>query len=72
MEIKGYSDLWKAIIRPPRQDDYSEGDLGPEEFQLKGRKFKRTNLELENERGLKLQCCHYEPVDSQRPCKELP
>jgi hypothetical protein len=23
----GYEDLWKAIIRPPR-DDYKESDLG--------------------------------------------
>lgn len=27
MEGYGYSDAWKAIIRPPR-DEYTEADLG--------------------------------------------
>lgn len=67
MEIKGYSDLWKAIIRPPRHDDYNDEDLGPQKFKLNGRVFKRTDIDLENERGLILKCTHYEPIDSQRP-----
>lgn len=24
----GYDDLWKAIIRPPRDTDYDNNDLG--------------------------------------------
>eukprot|EP00344_Euplotes_crassus_P002808 CAMPEP_0197004600 /NCGR_PEP_ID=MMETSP1380-20130617/23854_1 /TAXON_ID=5936 /ORGANISM="Euplotes crassus, Strain CT5" /LENGTH=387 /DNA_ID=CAMNT_0042423445 /DNA_START=27 /DNA_END=1191 /DNA_ORIENTATION=+ len=72
MEIKGYSDLWKAIIRPPRNDDYDDAELGPPEFQIKGRRFKRTDVDLVNDRELTIKCTHYEPIDSQRPCKELP
>lgn len=72
MEIKGYSDLWKAIIRPPRDDSYTDEQLGPKEFQIKGRKYKRTDIDLENERGLTLKVSHYEPIDSQRPCPQLP
>lgn len=67
MEIKGYSDIWKAIIRPPRDDSYEDETLGPEVFKVKGRQFKRTDVDLENERGLTLKCTHYEPIDSQRP-----
>lgn len=65
----GYSDLWKAIIRPPR-DEYETKDLGPSEFKLAGKRIKRTDLELQNERGLKFKCSHFEPI--KRPCKELP
>jgi hypothetical protein len=54
MEIKGYSDLWKAIIRPPRNDDYEDEELGTAQFIIKGRAFKRTDMDLENERGLTL------------------
>jgi len=72
MEIKGYADLWKAIIRPPRDNDYEEAHLGPPLFKIRGRQFKRTDIDLENDRGLTLKCTHYEPIDSQRPCEELP
>lgn len=54
MEIKGYADLWKAIIRPPRDDEYNDDQLGPETFNIKGRMFKRTDVDLTNDRGLTL------------------
>lgn len=47
MEIKGYSTLWKAIIRPPRFQ-YEMKDLGPQEFFLETMKVVRTDLELIN------------------------
>jgi hypothetical protein len=47
MEIKGYSTLWKAIIRPPRFQ-YDVSDLGPKEFILDTMKVVRTDLELTN------------------------
>lgn len=72
MEIKGYSDLVNAIIRPPRDNEYDDEVLGPKTFEIKGRQFKRTDVDLENERGLTLKWTHYEPIDSQRPCTELP
>ena len=28
-----YEDLWKAVIRPSR-DDYTDQDLGPEKFKI--------------------------------------
>lgn len=72
MEIKGYSDLWKAIIRPPRDNEYDDEDLGPKKFVLKGRQYKRTDIDLVNERDLTIKWTHYEPIDSQRPWKQLP
>ena len=72
MEIKGYSDLVNAIIRPPRDNEYDDEYLGPKTFALKGRQFKRTDIDLENDRGLTLKWTHYEPIDSQRPWTEMP
>lgn len=67
----GYEDLWKSIIRPPREE-YDLAALGPVDFTLRGLLYKRTDLELTNDRGLTLQCSHFEPIPAQRPCPELP
>jgi len=67
----GYNDAWKAIIRPPR-DTYDEKDLGSNQFSIGSRKFKRTDLNIRNERGLILRCSFFEPDNSQRVAKELP
>mmetsp|Transcript_30416 Transcript_30416/g.27666 ORF Transcript_30416/g.27666 Transcript_30416/m.27666 type:complete len:270 (-) Transcript_30416:640-1449(-) len=64
-----YSDLWKAIIRPPR-DEYMISNLGPKEFKLDGRVFKRIDMTLKNNRGLILECSHYKPAKP--PTKEMP
>ena len=48
-----YSDLWKAIIRPPK-DEYTIEDLGPKQFKVQGKRVKRTDIVLENDRKLKL------------------
>ena len=38
-----YEDLWKAIIRPNR-DDYTDADLGPEKFEIKGKFIKEQTF----------------------------
>jgi len=50
MEIKGYSALWKAIIRPPRHQ-YRLEDMGPTDFNIDGMKIHRTDLVLKNQFG---------------------
>jgi len=65
----GYQDLWKAIIRPPR-DEYAVSDLGPKEFRLKGKIFRRTDIQIKNKRGLVLECSHFEPI--KRVADKLP
>jgi pimeloyl-ACP methyl ester carboxylesterase len=71
MEFKGYSSLWKAVIRPPRYT-YSPEDLGPADFVLDRTRILRTDLELKNQFGHTLQCSHFEPHPSQRKWEELP
>jgi len=65
----GYQDLWKAIIRPPR-DEYTLSDLGPKEFRLQGKLYRRTDLKLKNKRGFTLECSFFEPV--KRVAEQLP
>lgn len=71
MEKYGKTDAWKAIIRPPR-DDYSIEELGPVNFMIGKKSFQRVDFDLENERKQTLKCSLFEPVESDRPAKELP
>eukprot|EP01053_Blabericola_migrator_P003791 Blabericola_migrator_1__3790@NODE_213_length_11357_cov_483_488574_g178_i1_p3_GENE_NODE_213_length_11357_cov_483_488574_g178_i1NODE_213_length_11357_cov_483_488574_g178_i1_p3_ORF_typecomplete_len400_score26_88Hydrolase_4/PF12146_8/2e23Peptidase_S15/PF02129_18/8_1e17Peptidase_S9/PF00326_21/3_4e13Abhydrolase_1/PF00561_20/9e13DUF1100/PF06500_11/2_6e12DUF818/PF05677_12/1_9e10Abhydrolase_6/PF12697_7/1_1e09Acyl_transf_2/PF02273_15/1_2e06Acyl_transf_2/PF02273_15/0_77DLH/PF01738_18/4_7e08BAAT_C/PF08840_1 len=59
-----YGELWKAFIRPPR-DEYLDEELGATKFKLvrDGKTFMRTDFEVINGRGERLQCSHYEPID---------
>jgi len=66
-----YDDLWKAVIRPPR-DEYEEKDLGPEKFNIRGRNYKRTDFSIVNNRNMKLQCSMWEPYDEEREYDRLP
>ena len=66
-----YEDLWKAVIRPNR-DDYKEEDLGPDKFKINNKYFKRTDFSLTNKRGLKLMCSFWEPFDEEREYVRLP
>lgn len=50
------------VIRPPRADYNSDRYLWELEFTLAGRKYKRQDLELTNERGHVLKCSHYVPA----------
>jgi pimeloyl-ACP methyl ester carboxylesterase len=66
-----YSELWKAIIRPPR-DHYEIKDLGPTVFSIENRTYQRTDLPLKNSRGHNLVCSHFEPIPSERVNERLP
>lgn len=70
MKVSGnYSDLWKAIIRPPREE-YTLQNLGtflslyllgPNAFKIGKRSYLRKDLELINPIGLRLRCSHFFP-----------
>jgi pimeloyl-ACP methyl ester carboxylesterase len=66
-----YEDLWKAVIRPNR-DEYKEEDLGPEKFKINHKYYKRTDFSITNKRGLKLMCSFWEPFDEERDYVRLP
>jgi len=66
-----YDDLWKAVIRPPR-DEYTDNELGPEKFTIKGKNYKRTDITIINNRNLKLNCSYWEPYDEEREYDRLP
>ena len=66
-----YDDLWKAIIRPNR-DQYTQEELGPFKFELKGKCYKRTDFQLINKRSQKLECSFWEPFDEEREKPLLP
>ena len=67
-----YEFLWKAIIRPGRDDSYDEEDLGPYKFEIRDNCYKRTDFELINNRGYKLICSFWEPFDEERERINLP
>ncbi|KAK4439505.1 hypothetical protein Salat_0285400 [Sesamum alatum] len=60
------------VIRPPRADYNPDHYLWEKDFTLAGRKYKREDVELRNERGHTLRCSHYVPSelpdDSPLPC----
>ena len=66
-----YESLWKAIIRPTR-DNYQNRDLGPEKFEINSKFYKRTDFTLLNTRNQKLQCSFWEPYDEEREYPYLP
>jgi pimeloyl-ACP methyl ester carboxylesterase len=68
---EAYDELWKAIIRPPR-DRYDPADLGPSVFHIGGRIFRRTDLELLNGRNQRLLCSHFEPSPECRSAAQIP
>ncbi|XP_057856452.2 uncharacterized protein LOC131065832 [Cryptomeria japonica] len=53
--------LVNFVIRPPRADYSPTHDLLEQEFSLKGRRFRRKDLEVINDHGNVLQCSHYMP-----------
>ena len=66
-----YDELWKAVIRPNR-DKYSDIELGPDKFELKGKCYKRTDFTLTNKKNNKLVCSFWEPFDEEREYPKLP
>ena len=73
MKLEGYkySDAWKAIIRPPR-DKYTDKNLYRKKFPIGKKTFKRTDLDIKNDRNLTLKCSFFEPIDEERPVRDLP
>lgn len=66
-----YGDLWKAIIRPPREN-YRILDLGDSEFRMACKNYKRTDFTLTSVQGFNIVASHYEPIDSERISPILP
>eukprot|EP00026_Physarum_polycephalum_P004919 Phypoly_transcript_04945.p1 GENE.Phypoly_transcript_04945~~Phypoly_transcript_04945.p1 ORF type:complete len:605 (+),score=86.22 Phypoly_transcript_04945:195-2009(+) len=67
---QNYDLLCNMIIRPPRFV-YDISDLGPRYFSAGGKPAQRTDFELRNERGMIIQCSHFEPLtnwDQPMPC----
>ncbi|EXC05734.1 hypothetical protein L484_011315 [Morus notabilis] len=54
--------LVNFIIRPPRAEYDPKHDLLEEEFMLRGKWYKRNDVEIKNSRGDVLQCSHYVPI----------
>lgn len=54
--------LVNFIIRPPRAEYDPKNDLLEEEFMLRGKWYKRNDVEINNSRGDVLQCSHYVPI----------
>lgn len=74
--IKGLNTLWddicNLVIRPQRNIYDPETALGSKLFTLSNKIYQRTDLELENERKLKIKCSFFQPIESQRSAKRLP
>jgi len=66
-----YEVLWKAIIRPPR-DEYIEEELGMPNFTIEGRKYIRKDFELLNFQGYLLKVSMLEPDPKERPQDIMP
>jgi len=46
--------------------------LGPKLFTLGNKIYERKDLKLTNERGLRIECSHFQPLESQRVSEKLP
>ena len=59
-----WDDVTDLIIRPQRRE-YTLSDLGPKVFRISDYNnsvFQRIDMELENMRGMKIQCSWYQPM----------
>ncbi|MCQ2821232.1 MAG: alpha/beta fold hydrolase [archaeon] len=66
-----YEALWKAIIRPPR-DEYSEIELGEPEFTFKNKVYVRKDYKVLSSQGYLMKCSMLEPREDYRPSFEMP
>ncbi len=66
-----YESLWKAIIRPPR-DDYEEEELGSPVFTIEKRHYIRKDFELLNFQGYLIKVSMIEPDVRERPQEIMP
>ena len=63
--MEAYAQMWRAIIRPPRAN-YEVQDLGPTQINIGHMNVVRTDIELLGHRKHKLQCSHFEPLETER------
>lgn len=63
---EGIAALASFVIRPPRAS-YSRRDLGEKSFLLDDVRVTRTDIELKNKHGQRLQCSHFEPGNTSEP-----
>mmetsp|Transcript_21313 Transcript_21313/g.38963 ORF Transcript_21313/g.38963 Transcript_21313/m.38963 type:complete len:525 (+) Transcript_21313:112-1686(+) len=71
---ESYDILWKMIIRPPRSQ-YAVSELGYQRFRFQDKAYVRQDEQVVNERGMKMECSHYYPLDpktSGHPPEKLP
>mmetsp|Transcript_55280 Transcript_55280/g.131832 ORF Transcript_55280/g.131832 Transcript_55280/m.131832 type:complete len:534 (+) Transcript_55280:100-1701(+) len=71
---ESYDILWKMIIRPPRSQ-YAVSELGYQKFRFQDKAYCRQDEQVVNDKGLKLECSHYYPLDSKtsgHPREKLP
>ena len=66
-----YETLWKAIIRPPR-DEYYTDELGSPTFILLNKTYHRKDYTILNEQGLQLKLSFIEPDPQNRPKEIMP
>ena len=66
-----YETLWKAIIRPPR-DEYLEEELGSPNFTIENKRYIRKDFELLNFQGYLLKVSMIEPDPKERPQDIMP
>lgn len=69
-QTKGYEELWKAVIRPPRCE-YTISELNAKIFFIDRVCYKRQDFEVVNEKKQKLQCSLYNHIsieEGKSPC----
>ena len=66
-----YEALWKAIIRPPR-DEYIDEELGSPKFTIDKRNYIRKDFELLNFQGYLMKVSMIEPEPRERPQDIMP
>lgn len=59
-----YDSVVNAIIRPPRAE-YRDSNLGPKRFLFGGHEFMRSDLQVQNCKGLSLECSWWKPKNPQ-------
>lgn len=69
--LGGHSEIWKAIIRPPR-DDYKIEHLGPSKFMIGDKLYQRRDFFIYNSKGEKLFCSHWDISDEERQTEKTP
>jgi cephalosporin-C deacetylase-like acetyl esterase len=69
--MEAYASMWRAIIRPPRAN-YEIQDLGPIQFNIGHMNVVRTDIEITGFRNHKMQCSHFEPLETERQWDDMP